>query len=61
MSGTNSSEEGGDKFYVDAEKYWAGVPATVDGMLGGFSHLSSTDIGGSHKFLKYMMRVGISV
>jgi len=28
-----------------------GIPATVDGMLGGFSRLSGTDIAASKKFL----------
>lgn len=28
-----------------------GIPATVDGMLGGFGNISSTDIAGSKNFL----------
>jgi len=49
-----SAETLGDdsrQLYDNAEKYWASVPSTVDGMLGGYSHISSTDIGGSKKFL----------
>lgn len=46
----------GEKLYGDAEKYWKEIPATVDGMLGGFSHLSSTDIAGSTKFLHRFIR-----
>uniref|UniRef100_A0A8D2MDA0 N-terminal Xaa-Pro-Lys N-methyltransferase 1 n=1 Tax=Zonotrichia albicollis TaxID=44394 RepID=A0A8D2MDA0_ZONAL len=31
------------EFYSKAEKYWKDVPATVDGMLGGYGHISSED------------------
>ncbi len=48
-----------DKFYDDAKQYWGDIPATVDGMLGGFSHISSTDIGGSNKFIRSFIRVSI--
>ena len=46
-----------DKFYDDAKKYWETIPATVDGMLGGYSTISSVDIAGSAKFLKYFLQV----
>jgi protein N-terminal methyltransferase len=46
-------------FYDDAKAYWGGVPATVDGMLGGFAHISNTDISGSTKFLRQFIRVAI--
>lgn len=49
MEGKSSTD---DPFYGDAKKYWEGIPPTVDGMLGGFSHISSTDIAGSTKFLR---------
>ncbi|XP_058791828.1 N-terminal Xaa-Pro-Lys N-methyltransferase 1 [Phymastichus coffea] len=39
-------------FYIKAAKYWEKIPATVDGMLGGFGFISHTDIAGSKKFLK---------
>lgn len=44
------------KFHVVASVYTSfvflqGIPATVDGMLGGFSRLSGTDIASSKKFL----------
>ena len=42
-------------FYADAKKYWSKVSPTVDGMLGGYSHISSTDIGGSARFLKHFL------
>ncbi|CAH0691802.1 unnamed protein product [Spodoptera exigua] len=39
------------QFYTRAANYWASVPATVDGVLGGFGHISETDINGSKAFL----------
>ncbi|XP_033122039.1 N-terminal Xaa-Pro-Lys N-methyltransferase 1-like isoform X2 [Anneissia japonica] len=42
-------------FYSDAKNYWEKVPATVDGMLGGYGSISSTDIVGSQQFLKSFM------
>ncbi|XP_068609133.1 N-terminal Xaa-Pro-Lys N-methyltransferase 1 [Brachionichthys hirsutus] len=39
-------------FYSNAEVYWKEVPPTVDGMLGGYSSISSIDINGSKAFLK---------
>ena len=45
------------KFYDDAKKYWDDIPPTVDGMLGGFSHISNTDIDGSAKFIRQFVKV----
>nr|CAG4652207.1 EOG090X0EJQ [Triops cancriformis] len=39
-------------FYRDAASYWAQVPATVDGVLGGYGHVSSIDVQGSERFLR---------
>ncbi|XP_053229550.1 N-terminal Xaa-Pro-Lys N-methyltransferase 1 isoform X1 [Podarcis raffonei] len=39
------------EFYSKAKKYWKDIPATVDGMLGGYGHISSIDIDSSRKFL----------
>ena len=50
-----------NKFYGDAEKYWKNISPTVDGMLGGFSHISSTDIAGSTKFLHLFVKVNIAL
>ncbi|XP_064649211.1 N-terminal Xaa-Pro-Lys N-methyltransferase 1-B-like [Lineus longissimus] len=50
------AEQQDQAFYDDAKKYWGGVPATVDGMLGGFAHISNTDINGSTKFLRQFIR-----
>lgn len=38
-------------FYRKAASYWANVPATIDGVLGGFGYISETDIAGSKVFL----------
>jgi len=42
----------GTKWYEKADEYWKGVEASVDGMLGGFSHISREDLRGSNEFLK---------
>lgn len=41
----------------EGRKYWEGVDATVDGMLGGFPHVSRVDIRGSRNFLA-KLRIG---
>ncbi|XP_034945218.1 N-terminal Xaa-Pro-Lys N-methyltransferase 1 [Chelonus insularis] len=50
---TNNSKE----FYNNAIKYWNEIPATLDGMLGGFGFISNTDINGSQKFLKSLFKI----
>ena len=40
--------------YSHASQYWSKVPPTVNGMLGGFSKISPTDICGSENFLKWI-------
>lgn len=45
-------------FYSNAEGYWRDVPPTVDGMLGGYGSISSTDINGSKAFLKKFLGDG---
>jgi hypothetical protein len=45
-------------FYGNAAEYWSSVPATVDGVLGGFGFISRTDIQGSLSFLKQLLKVG---
>lgn len=44
-------------FYANAEDYWKEVPPTVDGMLGGYSSISSIDINGSKAFLNRFLGV----
>ncbi|KAF6126134.1 N-terminal Xaa-Pro-Lys N-methyltransferase 1 [Phyllostomus discolor] len=46
------------QFYSKAELYWKEVPPTVDGMLGGYGHISSIDLGSSRKFLQRFLREG---
>uniref|UniRef100_A0A8D1LW18 N-terminal Xaa-Pro-Lys N-methyltransferase 1 n=1 Tax=Sus scrofa TaxID=9823 RepID=A0A8D1LW18_PIG len=46
------------QFYSKAETYWKEVPPTVDGMLGGYGHISSIDINSSRKFLQRFLREG---
>lgn len=46
------------QFYSKAKTYWKDVPPTVDGMLGGYGHISSIDISSSRKFLQRFLREG---
>ncbi|CAG9826031.1 unnamed protein product [Diabrotica balteata] len=41
-------------FYNNAVNYWSEIPATLDGMLGGFGYISQTDIKGSKMLLKQL-------
>lgn len=45
------------EFYEHAVKYWEKIPATVDGMLGGFGFISETEIIGSKQFLRELFQV----
>eukprot|EP00123_Amoebidium_parasiticum_P012266 comp21232_c1_seq1/m.28915 comp21232_c1_seq1/g.28915 ORF comp21232_c1_seq1/g.28915 comp21232_c1_seq1/m.28915 type:complete len:246 (-) comp21232_c1_seq1:302-1039(-) len=46
-------ESSGKKiWYKKAEDYWQNVPATVNGVLGGYAYLSSIDLKSSKTFLK---------
>ncbi|XP_063983861.1 N-terminal Xaa-Pro-Lys N-methyltransferase 1 [Diachasmimorpha longicaudata] len=58
--GENGEDDGdwnSQILYSDAAKYWENVPATVDGMLGGYGFISHTDIGGSQAFLKSLLKL----
>ncbi|KAI2554265.1 N-terminal Xaa-Pro-Lys N-methyltransferase 1 isoform X3 [Gorilla gorilla gorilla] len=46
------------QFYSKAKTYWKQIPPTVDGMLGGYGHISSIDINSSRKFLQRFLREG---
>lgn len=48
------------QFYSKAKTYWKQIPPTVDGMLGGYGHISSIDLNSSRKFLQRFLRVGRS-
>lgn len=52
-----SDEKKDEPFYTHAAEYWSTVPATVDGMLGGFGFISNTDIQGSKIFLKQLFKM----
>lgn len=40
------------EWYSDAQKYWNNVPATLDGMLGGFQTIDPIDVKGSLEFIQ---------
>ncbi|KAM3965276.1 N-terminal Xaa-Pro-Lys N-methyltransferase 1 [Aphomia sociella] len=42
-------------FYKKTACYWANAPATIDGVLGGFGHISDIDIDGSRDFLNKIL------
>lgn len=48
------------QFYSKAKTYWKQIPPTVDGMLGGYGHISNIDLSSSRKFLQRFLRVGRS-
>ncbi|GHP01399.1 hypothetical protein PPROV_000015500 [Pycnococcus provasolii] len=39
-------------WYGTAIQYWSNAPPTVDGVLGGFGHVSPTDVAASTQFLQ---------
>ena len=53
------NEETNTDYYKAAADYWQNVTPTIDGMLGGFAKISHTDIDGSNKFLKFLLRGGV--
>ncbi|XP_068905223.1 N-terminal Xaa-Pro-Lys N-methyltransferase 1-B [Tenebrio molitor] len=53
-SNNTTSVENEEKFYTDAIHYWSSIPATIDGMLGGFGFISQTDIRDSKLLLKQL-------
>jgi len=53
-----TKHEGTDtEYYTKAADYWENVTPTINGMLGGFAKISHTDIDGSNKFLKLLLKV----
>jgi len=44
------------EYYNKAASYWENVNPTIDGMLGGFAKISPTDIEGSSKLLKALLK-----
>ncbi|XP_004849195.1 N-terminal Xaa-Pro-Lys N-methyltransferase 1 isoform X3 [Heterocephalus glaber] len=55
---TSEMIEDEQQFYSKAETYWKQIPPTVDGMLGGYGHISSIDLSSSRKFLQRFLREG---
>ncbi|KAI9577686.1 alpha N-terminal protein methyltransferase 1 [Glossina fuscipes] len=46
------SQSSNSEFYLNAQKYWAKIPPTVNGMLGGLGYINALDIQGSNCFLR---------
>ena len=44
--------------YKSAKAYWESVPATVSGMLDGFTQINSVDLSSSNKFIRQFFEVG---
>jgi protein N-terminal methyltransferase len=57
ITDTENNEPSDENYYNHGANYWAQVPATVDGMLGGFGYISHTDIQGSEAFLRSIFKV----
>lgn len=45
--------------YRSAKAYWESVPATVSGMLDGFTQINSVDLSSSNKFIRQFFQVGL--
>jgi len=43
------------KWYTNAIGYWNGIPATLDGMMGGLTNISNTDLLTSKEFLQFFL------
>jgi len=43
--------------YKSAKTYWSGVPATVSGMLDGFTQINSVDLAATNKFIQQLFEV----
>lgn len=58
LSNSNTVTVGADELdYEKSKNYWSNVPASVNGMLGGFSCLTNSDIRGSEDFLRKLFRM----
>lgn len=49
-------ETGELQWYKRAKDYWENTPATVNGVLGGYSYVSVMDVKGSQAFLAPLLR-----
>lgn len=59
--GTEDPGKDDPEFYDKAKKYWSGVKPTLDGVLGGFGHISQSDVSGSKDFLNSIFRVSVTI
>ncbi|KAI4146232.1 MAG: hypothetical protein L6R39_003530 [Caloplaca ligustica] len=57
VSPSSPSEPDAQISQADALTYWNSIPATVDGMLGGYPHISRVDIRGSLNFVEKLRRL----
>ncbi|KAK3257780.1 hypothetical protein CYMTET_33145, partial [Cymbomonas tetramitiformis] len=48
----NVDSSGKDTWYTKGIEYWDNVDATVDGVLGGFGHVSGVDVKESALFIR---------
>lgn len=46
-----------NQFYKKAKNYWSKVSPTINGVLGGFGHISECDIKGSENFLEKLFQL----
>jgi len=46
-----------DLFYSKAKDYWAGIDATLNGVLGGYGFIADADARGSNNFLIRILKV----
>lgn len=49
------------EFYTKGKSYWETVPATIDGMLGGYSNVLNADIQASSRFLSTFINVSVTM
>ena len=48
------------EFYENAEKYWKSIPASVNGMLGGYERITNIDTRSSKLFINDFLEVSSS-
>lgn len=48
-----------DSWYTKAADYWQRIPATVDGVLGGFGHVAPVDEQGSCDYIDHLITKGL--
>ncbi|KAK4778855.1 hypothetical protein SAY86_006383 [Trapa natans] len=56
--GGNSAKKA--QWYSEGVRYWKGVEASVDGVLGGYGHVNEADIKCSEPFLKALLAERLS-